>query len=157
MAKSIKRDGKLYRIRRGKLVEIPAEWVGKVTSQQTINKRPSTHDCDKCVFLGRLRDYDLYWCNRKEPDDTDLASMLARYGSDGPEYISSHPPDAFCEGFIPSEVDREILSRALAKGLYQPWIRRKKLESLIRMAMFDLECDDIENAEKTLAETGLKP
>lgn len=32
---------KAYRWRRGKLVEIPAAWVGKTTSAQTIRKRPS--------------------------------------------------------------------------------------------------------------------
>ena len=34
-------DGKPHRMRRGKLVEIPAEWFGKVTHKQTIRKRPS--------------------------------------------------------------------------------------------------------------------
>jgi len=32
---------KVYRWRRGKLVEIPAAWVGRTTSAQTIRKRPS--------------------------------------------------------------------------------------------------------------------
>lgn len=32
-------DGKPHRWRRGRLVEIPAEWLGKVTSRQTINSR----------------------------------------------------------------------------------------------------------------------
>jgi len=41
MAKPIMIDGKAHRIRRGKLVEIPAEWVGKTVSRQTILKRPS--------------------------------------------------------------------------------------------------------------------
>lgn len=41
MAKMIEQDGKKYRVRRGKLVEIPPEWVGKVTHQQTIRKRAS--------------------------------------------------------------------------------------------------------------------
>ncbi len=41
MTKPITKDGKAFRIRRGKLVEIPSEWVGKVTSRQTINKRAS--------------------------------------------------------------------------------------------------------------------
>ncbi|GIZ51081.1 hypothetical protein [Noviherbaspirillum aridicola] len=39
--KRIERDGKFYRLRRGKLVEIPAEWVGEVTSRQSIRSRPS--------------------------------------------------------------------------------------------------------------------
>ena len=39
--KRIEKDGKFYRLRRGKLVEIPAEWVGKVTTPQTIRSRAS--------------------------------------------------------------------------------------------------------------------
>lgn len=39
--KRIERDGKFYRMRRGKLVEIPMEWVGKTVDSQTIRKRPS--------------------------------------------------------------------------------------------------------------------
>ena len=34
-------DGKVYRKRRGVWVEIPREWVGKVTSRQTIAARQS--------------------------------------------------------------------------------------------------------------------
>jgi hypothetical protein len=34
-------DGKPHRVRRGKLVEIPAKWFGHVTHKQTIRKRPS--------------------------------------------------------------------------------------------------------------------
>jgi hypothetical protein len=39
--KRIEKDGKFYRMRRGVLVEIPEEWVGKTTHKQTIRKRPS--------------------------------------------------------------------------------------------------------------------
>ena len=41
MSKRIEIDGKFYRMRRGKLVEIPAEWVDKVPTQRTIRNRPS--------------------------------------------------------------------------------------------------------------------
>lgn len=41
MAKRIEIDGKFYRYRRGKLVEIPIEWVNRVTSRQTIRQRNS--------------------------------------------------------------------------------------------------------------------
>jgi len=34
-------EGKFFRVRRGKVVEIPHQWVGKVTSRQTINARSS--------------------------------------------------------------------------------------------------------------------
>lgn len=37
--KRIEKDGKFYRIRRGKLVEIPPEWVGKTVFEQTKRKR----------------------------------------------------------------------------------------------------------------------
>lgn len=40
--KRIEINGKYYRKRRGKLVEIPDEWVDKVTFPQTIRKRKST-------------------------------------------------------------------------------------------------------------------
>ena len=41
MGKRIEIDGKFYRMRRGRLVEIPEEWVGRVTHPQTIRKRKS--------------------------------------------------------------------------------------------------------------------
>lgn len=41
MAQRIEINGNFYRRRRGKLVEIPEEWVGKVTHPQTIRKRLS--------------------------------------------------------------------------------------------------------------------
>jgi hypothetical protein len=41
MGKRIEVDGKFYRVRRGELVQIPDEWVGKVTHPQTMRKRPS--------------------------------------------------------------------------------------------------------------------
>lgn len=54
MAKPINKDGKVYRMRRGKLVEIPAEWVGQVTSRQTINARASKqpHKMRKLIKHG---------------------------------------------------------------------------------------------------------
>lgn len=41
MAKRIVIDGKVYRYRKGKLVQIPPEWVGKIPHAQTMNKRKS--------------------------------------------------------------------------------------------------------------------
>ena len=41
MSKVIWKDGKPHRRRRGKLVEIPEEWLGKVPHPQTIRKRQS--------------------------------------------------------------------------------------------------------------------
>lgn len=41
MGKLIMIDGVPHRIRRGKLVEIPAEWFKKITTKRTIRKRRS--------------------------------------------------------------------------------------------------------------------
>jgi hypothetical protein len=41
MAKRIDIEGKSYRMRRGKLVEIPPKWVGRQTTHKTIRQRPS--------------------------------------------------------------------------------------------------------------------
>jgi hypothetical protein len=41
MAKRIERDGKFYRIRRGKEVEIPDQWVGKTVHPQERRSRKS--------------------------------------------------------------------------------------------------------------------
>lgn len=46
-----------------------------------------THDCDECVFLGRDGTHDHYFC----PRDTDEFlgdGLIARFGSDGPDYLS---------------------------------------------------------------------
>lgn len=39
------------------------------------------HDCNNCEYLGRYREYDLYFCGR-EP------TVLARYSDQGSDYIS---------------------------------------------------------------------
>lgn len=41
MSKRIEIDGKFYRMREGKLVQIPDEWVGKIPHKQTVKKRKS--------------------------------------------------------------------------------------------------------------------
>lgn len=52
--KRIEKDGKFYRMRRGVLVEIPEEWVGKTVAKRTISQRPSkqTHKQAKDTKLG---------------------------------------------------------------------------------------------------------
>ena len=58
-----------------------------------MNPKPRyTHDCDTCVFLGQYRDAtafshkytDLYYCA-----SCDSGSVLARYGSKTPDYMSA--------------------------------------------------------------------
>lgn len=52
MSKRIEVAGKFYRHRRGKLVEIPEEWLGEVVHQQTIRERPSKHPRKKRMQLA---------------------------------------------------------------------------------------------------------
>jgi hypothetical protein len=51
------------------------------------------HDCCECLFLGttddpRGRSYDLYVCAKASTAQTLGPSLIARYGNEGPEYIS---------------------------------------------------------------------
>lgn len=59
MSKRVFLNGKYYRMRRGKLVEIPAEWVGKITTRQTINRRKES---------ARLKRKELTFQERKQSD-----------------------------------------------------------------------------------------
>jgi len=44
------------------------------------------HDCDACQFLGNYNGHDLYICN--PTGKRDACTIIARWGSDGPEYRS---------------------------------------------------------------------
>lgn len=45
------------------------------------------HDCEACKFLGKSKGgHDLYWCS--QGGGTNISTVIARHGSDGPEYIS---------------------------------------------------------------------
>lgn len=51
----------------------------------SVNAEPRyKHDCKRCVFLGRHERYDLYFCDQ----GGGLPTVIARYSSDGPDYIS---------------------------------------------------------------------
>jgi hypothetical protein len=41
------------------------------------------HNCDSCEFLGQYAGHDLYYCGK-----ADSGSVIARYSSEGSEYIS---------------------------------------------------------------------
>jgi hypothetical protein len=69
--KPIMVDGKPHRMRRGKLVEIPAEWVGKVTSQQQIQSRPSKaiHKHRKMLKHGTRKSRDELQEDERKKDE----------------------------------------------------------------------------------------
>lgn len=69
--KRIEKDGKFYRMRRGKLVEIPTEWVGEVVYPQTIQERPSK-------LIGKLARKVKYKVNRNRKDrSAEISDKLA--------------------------------------------------------------------------------
>jgi len=44
------------------------------------------HDCDNCVFLGRWKEFDLYYCPSAESNND---NFIARYGTGG-SYLSGY-------------------------------------------------------------------
>lgn len=42
------------------------------------------HDCNRCVFLGKNGEHDLYVCAK----DMVIETIIARYSSNGPDYCS---------------------------------------------------------------------
>ncbi len=79
------------------------------------------HDCDACKFLGQFEEYDLYWCIN--PSHRPLDSLLFRFGNEGCEYLSSHPP--FSNGAMDGMMTDgkhlyylEMLKRGEEAGLY---------------------------------------
>src|SRR5258708_2380525 len=92
MAKRINIDGKFYRNRRGKLVQIPDEWLGKTTDRQTIKKRNSisrrTRKNKKIKFLVRK-------IERKNEHDFDIEMFPYKY--DKPDYQNPEFLTLYCD------------------------------------------------------------
>jgi hypothetical protein len=63
------------------------------------------HDCDRCVFLGNYEDGDLYYHSGQ------LETVIYRYGSDGPDYVSG------IGGIFASKELGEAHKRAVELGL----------------------------------------
>lgn len=55
MKRSIEIDGRMFRERRGKLVEIPKKWVGQTLDPQTKRKRDSKFSRKSIVDSPKLR------------------------------------------------------------------------------------------------------
>lgn len=80
--------------------------LSKIRRIKTVRKTSTgpryIHDCKQCKFLGRYGDRDLYWCVDKSAGKKHhyLDSMIARGGSDGPDYASSMPTSDYVAGGI---------------------------------------------------------
>ena len=66
------------------------------------------HDYDYCTNLGHFEEYDLYFC--LEPGC--YPTLIARYGNDGPEYLSARLNHEYLPVFS------EARQRAKNKGLF---------------------------------------
>ena len=65
--KRIEKDGKFYRMRRGVLVEIPEDWVGKTVHPETVLKRPSK-------VIGKLKKFAKLGTRTKIPSPKERSS-----------------------------------------------------------------------------------
>jgi hypothetical protein len=74
MAKRIERDGKFYRIRRGKEVEIPEQWVGQTVHPQELRSRKRTR---------QQRDADAPARVRQRQEEVDAEDDELRQRADG--------------------------------------------------------------------------
>jgi hypothetical protein len=71
MSKRIEKDGKFYRMRRGKLVEIPPEWVGRVFHGCSSQK------CSHCKYLKANKAQERK--REKIAQTRDLCQQVAEY------------------------------------------------------------------------------
>ena len=67
-----------------------------------------THDCDVCRFLGHEQGCDLYVCGAD-----DSVSVVARYGSFGPDYASQSVDLLKSTMGEPAGSTRKLLRRAV--------------------------------------------
>ncbi len=84
-------------------------------------KMRHTHDCTVCVPMGQYREFDLYFCNSHG-----TPTVVARYGSDGPQYLSGIPlarygsdgPQYLSGGIPLAGMSPELgIAKAMAEGL----------------------------------------
>ena len=66
MGRRFEADGEFFRVRRGKTVKIPAEWVDKVPHEQTIRKRASKSREARKAPRNLLHDGSYDWSNWRE-------------------------------------------------------------------------------------------
>ena len=90
-------------IARGDMIRMAMElskklhWIHQHGELEVINHpHPLTapmwqHDCDDCTFLGTHHQHDLYFCQGVDSRRARFPTLIARYGSDGPQYRSGAP------------------------------------------------------------------
>jgi len=92
-----------------------------------------THDCDACIFLGTVNlnnsynehtTIDIYVC---PVDHTPIhdETIIARYGDDGPDYISSQPEILFSRMYSKKPEDNSQFDMAIQELHMQMFSRWK--------------------------------
>lgn len=67
----------------------------------SIMKTNFDHDCSNCICVGVSPKYDFYFCDKSSASLG--GSLLARYGSDGPDYVSM--PVKLVREALPDQID----------------------------------------------------
>lgn len=85
------------------------------SGRMTAPKPQFTHDCDGCQFLGRHKrgqaHFDLYYCSKGILNGT----LLARYGNEGSEYLSSSVDVLLYAGYQSNDPLIEAARRQIIK------------------------------------------
>ena len=81
-----------------------------------MNDKPRwRHNCKRCRFLGQciggMRFHDLYVCDNPDRPSPVNITLIARFGDDGPDYLSAHPayvrPEGHAELFAAKNIWKE--------------------------------------------------
>lgn len=85
------------------------------------------HDCTGCIFLGTYewqgQKYDLYTCKQ----GMNWPTVIARYSSDGPDYLSGLEVAVHIEALALNDADRtHPLVEAMKRGKEHGHITRKE-------------------------------
>lgn len=67
----------------GKCVDIEQKGLFEVFNEKNKPKPRWRHDCERCTFLGRFNQFDLYHCGQ-----SNFPTVIARFSDEGPDYLS---------------------------------------------------------------------
>ena len=92
-----------------------------------------SHDCSRCVFLGYWRSgtalFDLYKCVERLDGHT---SLVARYGSDGPQYCSmTMRNELWDESLDAIHGPRKSMNHCYIPSLCEAWRRVKRTRLVV--------------------------
>ena len=84
------------------------------------------HHCDKCIFMGRDEEYDMYYCPDEEGEELFGGCILARYSNEGGDYLSCRVKYALI--FAASPQIATAAKKLLQDGVVEVVLSRKTLQ-----------------------------